>query len=473
MKKVFFLFLFFLIINNSECLTNNCAVVTLVYKNELFDNSFSLGAATLGRSLVKHDTRMTMIALITPFVTSYEKEMLHAEGWETRLVKPIENPNENHIKRFSQIYTKLNIFSMVDFDRVVYLDADTIVTSNIDELCNCNAVISAVVRNTFFNAGVIVVTPILELYEDMINSIESVPSYESGDQGFLNAYFWNMERCPYYDPLQDMTPHLIFPENNTLHKCLRIPAHYNGDVAIYVARGNSWIFDPDSIIKQPRIIHFTMAFFKPWDWWSYIIVNESWKWLECFYEVDSSSLIIETIYFILISIPFTIILVTLSKFNVSGSNVITGIFSQQSQPDMHGAGKSMDIYRSIFMFHIVELLCIGCAYYISTRFFFDPYLNAVIFIAYNIILSIFHMLFWSKKWGARQSLPKSTRNDIFDISDIGKYSLVTIFVLTIMILFLFINFFSIYIKAIIFFFFILCYHGIYKTTVFMSLNKKY
>ena len=40
-----------------------------------------------------------------------------------------------------------------------------------------------------FNAGVLVLRPSLEVFQDMMAKMEATNSYDGGDTGFLNAYF--------------------------------------------------------------------------------------------------------------------------------------------------------------------------------------------------------------------------------------------------------------------------------------------
>ena len=60
--------------------------------------------------------------------------------------------------------TKLEIWRLTEYRRVVYLDADTIVTQNIDELFRCGAFCAVFRAFDLFNAGVLVLKPSLETY---------------------------------------------------------------------------------------------------------------------------------------------------------------------------------------------------------------------------------------------------------------------------------------------------------------------
>lgn len=253
-----------------------CAVVTMITGN---DEGYIMGAIALGNSLKKHNTQMEMLCL-TYRIGGGEvgKSDLKRSGWELREVELIKHPDPNDKSRFVHVFTKLHIFELTEYDRVVYLDSDTIVNTNIDELCNCNSRYCAVVRNTFFNAGVMTITPSQEVFDDMVYRYTKIPAkLMPGDQDFLNMYFWNPERCKFYEPLIDI-------DDTDYLSCRRLPSYYNGDVAIYSFRGNNWMYNPETRTEneQPKITHFTFGSIKPWDWWSYLFITEHWKWWDAY-----------------------------------------------------------------------------------------------------------------------------------------------------------------------------------------------
>jgi hypothetical protein len=51
-----------------------------------------------------------------------------------------------------------------------------------------------------FAAGVLVLQPSTEVFEDMMARISSTHSYTGGDQGFLNAYFSEFAGSPLFEP---------------------------------------------------------------------------------------------------------------------------------------------------------------------------------------------------------------------------------------------------------------------------------
>ena len=265
-----------------------CAIVTLVYSG---GSDFVLAATVLGRSLHFHATALPTVALVTDGVPVHRHAELQASGWRVHPVNGIASPFANHASRLGYVYSKLHIFNLVEYERVVYLDADTLAMENIDSLCTANATVSAVQRGVFFNAGVLVVTPDAILHEELVRHHASTPSYTGGDQGYLNTVFWNFQRCTFYDPQTDrralaegeLRPYVqelqmtsALPQGT--YSCLRLPARYNGDVALTVARGGDWALDPQRERQLPAILHYTTGAMKPWHWWSYPVVADHWIW---------------------------------------------------------------------------------------------------------------------------------------------------------------------------------------------------
>lgn len=417
MKIIFLILILFPI---SILASDSCAVVSLFYKSNQYDEDFILGALTLGQSLRMTNTSMKMVMLATHNILPSEIELLNSVGWEVRLIDSIRNPNSKFVPRFDQIYTKLTIFNLIDFKKVVYLDSDIIVTSNIDHMCKCNAVWCGVVRNPFVNAGVLVVTPSADRFKGLIARIASTPSYTSGDQGFFNSVFWNPEECPYLDTRIDKE----IPYN----KCYRLPVEFNGDVALYVARNNKWTFDPTSTTKIPPVIHYTMGYIKPWVWWSYMIIPENWRWWDIYSTIEDTTY--KWMQLIIIFTP-AFLIIFMKRYYVE----IT---------------IPLPKWAKLIFFYLMEFSCIAIAYSISCASFFMPYINAVIFITYYLILSSTNMKYF-----------KNTRMLQYDLISFG---LVVVFFQI-----MFIEMISIYTKCTIAALFSFFFIGVYKTTLFNSI----
>ena len=94
------------------------------------------------------------------------------------------------------------MFRLDFLDRLVYLDADTVVLKNIDDLFSTSGFAAApdagIERPSLdtFNSGVFAADPSYELFEDLLRRLPYTPSKDGGDQGFLNNVFPDWHRLP-------------------------------------------------------------------------------------------------------------------------------------------------------------------------------------------------------------------------------------------------------------------------------------
>ena len=95
-------------------------------------------------------------------------------------------------------FTKLRIWEVFDekeFPLVMYLDADTVVLQDLEHLFlrDVSSLGFAAAPDVFppdrFNAGVLLLKPSKEVFQEMLSKLALLPSYDSGDTGFLNAFF--------------------------------------------------------------------------------------------------------------------------------------------------------------------------------------------------------------------------------------------------------------------------------------------
>lgn len=362
--------------------TGRCAAVTLVYS----DDEFVLGAATLGYSLRDTGTRMQMVAMVTEAVTIESREMLTHAGWRIHDVRAVPNPNPEYFPRLEYIFTKLQIYTLTEYERVVYLDADTLVNENVDELCSCNAYHCSVVRNTFFNSGVIVAIPSNPIYLDMMEKYTTMHSYTGGDQGFLNNYFWNPEECPFFDPRQKLESPLA---TDVAHlRCHRLPGYYNGDVGVYVTRGDRWQFDPDEERQQPKITHFTLSIFKPWSWSTYVIVKDSWSWFRVFDKHSIGTGHASIVLLVGLNLGLLVGLYTLPRVHFHRVRSLFGVLM------MNRMGRAM-------FGQFQHALVLAAAFHYSHMAFFHPGFSVVLFfVTYCVLFELCCVSLWEKYWEA-------------------------------------------------------------------------
>ncbi|KAI3721673.1 hypothetical protein L2E82_32690 [Cichorium intybus] len=222
------------------------AYVTLLYGDE-----FVLGARVLGKSI--RDTRSTkeMVVLVSDGVSDYAKSLLQADGWTVTPISLLENPNQVRPTRFWGVYTKLKIFNMTDYDKVVYLDADTIVVKNIDVLFKCGKFCANLKHSERLNSGVMVVEPSEKLFKDMVSKVTTLYSYTGGDQGFLNAYYSGFPSARVFDPTV----------SRPVAEMERLSTLYNADVGLYML-ANKWMVDEKELCTRSLCDHARHIYYK-------------------------------------------------------------------------------------------------------------------------------------------------------------------------------------------------------------------
>lgn len=254
------------------------AYVTLLYSDD-----FALGVRTLGQSLraTKNERRQNIdhLVLITPDVGREMEEWLKKDGWKVKRVEEARNPNDQYIQRLHGVYTKLEIFRLTEYHRVVYLDADTTILENVDELFLCGPFCAVMRHSELINTGVIVAEPSYPLYNDLkAKAKKGLYSYTGGDQGFLNSYYSDYAACPYFEPMKQIGL------GSDGSKCRRLPTRYNGDWPFLMLNGMAMVRSKNGMqeefeeFRRSRIIHYTLGGQKPWNWYAFVLLPYTHHW---------------------------------------------------------------------------------------------------------------------------------------------------------------------------------------------------
>ncbi|XP_021738071.1 inositol phosphorylceramide glucuronosyltransferase 1-like [Chenopodium quinoa] len=250
------------------------AYVTLLYGDE-----FVLGVRVLGKSIRDTGSKKDMVVLVSDGVSDYAKTLLEADGWIVEKISLLENPNRVRPTRFWGVYTKLKIFNMTNYKKVVYLDADTIVIKSIEELFRCGKFCANLKHSERLNSGVLVVEPSKTLFSDMLQKVSTLPSYTGGDQGFLNSYYAGFADARLFDP--SLSAEEL--KSRPVPEMERLSTLYNADVGLYML-ANKWMVDE----KELRVIHYTLGPLKPWDWWTAWLVKPVDLWQDIRQRVEES-----------------------------------------------------------------------------------------------------------------------------------------------------------------------------------------
>lgn len=112
-------------------------LTTPVWASLITNLDYLPGLLTLSHSLTAVNTHYPFVAFHTPDFPTSGLAALHARGIRTQLVPSLQ-PGQSrvyaHDPRFQETWTKLVVFSLVEYERVVLLDGDMLVRRNMDEL---------------------------------------------------------------------------------------------------------------------------------------------------------------------------------------------------------------------------------------------------------------------------------------------------------------------------------------------------
>ncbi|MDB5133455.1 MAG: nucleotide-diphospho-sugar transferase [Mucilaginibacter sp.] len=99
-------------------------------------DSFLPGILVLNESISKYNKLYGLVVLVSESVSKDALDLLAHVQIKTKVVAEIKNPHDlgNDDRGFKYMYTKLRLFEMFEFDKVVYIDADMLVCGNIEQL---------------------------------------------------------------------------------------------------------------------------------------------------------------------------------------------------------------------------------------------------------------------------------------------------------------------------------------------------
>ena len=242
------------------------------------------GAVCLVKSLKKHSK--IPIVVMSVDLSIDEKHhlkdlgagVIEAPKITSKLVKVLPfHKDENFCQN---CFCKLNMWNTTEYDKIVYLDSDTVVLKNTDCMFETDSDFSACrslnveinidefkkhpsfkksaslkdiprkfiktnYKNDYFNAGVLILKPNKEDYKKMMSLKDAiVPNNSNGDQGFLNNYFkgrWHPmdHKFNYSRRHFEMWPEKFEKDKEDIHVL-----HFTG------ADNNPWSKEPENEMER-------------------------------------------------------------------------------------------------------------------------------------------------------------------------------------------------------------------------------
>ncbi|XP_062988187.1 glycogenin-1 isoform X1 [Elgaria multicarinata webbii] len=245
------------------------------------NDSYVKGALVLGSSLRNYRTTKRLTALITPHVSDAMRKVLEKVFDEVKLVDVLDSGDTAHLALLKRpelgiTLTKLHCWELTQYSKCVFMDADTMVLSNVDELFEREELSAAPDPGwpDCFNSGVFVYRPSIETFNQLLQLATEKGSFDGGDQGLLNTFFSSWATT-------DINKHLPFIYNlSSISIYSYLPAFKafgtDAKVVHFLGRMKPWNYTYDSKAKSvkedaqdPTMIHPEFLNM----WWDTFVTN--------------------------------------------------------------------------------------------------------------------------------------------------------------------------------------------------------
>jgi len=178
------------------------------------NDSYALGALVLAGSLRNSGTTRKIVIMVTPEgLSDPMKSQLNQTFDQVVDVTLLDSKDQVNLALLERpelgvTFTKLHCWCLVQYSKCVFLDADTMVVRNSDELFDRSEFSAAPDAGwpDCFNSGVFVFSPNKETFNRIMQHAATHGSFDGGDQGLLNTFFSSWST-------QDITKHLPFLYN--------------------------------------------------------------------------------------------------------------------------------------------------------------------------------------------------------------------------------------------------------------------
>jgi len=220
--------------------------MTEAYVTLATNDGYAAGALVLAHSLRSTGTTKEICILITPGVTPDMKSLLERVFNNVVIVDVLDSGDSAHLALMKRpelgvTFTKFHCWTLTQYTKCVFLDADMMAMQNSDELFSHPELTGAcdVGWPDCFNSGMFVFVPSQDTYGRLIQQSETSGSFDGGDQGILNSFFPNWNRVSFIYNMTASSTYTYLPAYKQYGANVKLvhflgatkPWHYSYDTA--------------------------------------------------------------------------------------------------------------------------------------------------------------------------------------------------------------------------------------------------
>ncbi|KAM7280277.1 hypothetical protein ACFE04_007411 [Oxalis oulophora] len=168
------------------------AYATMLHSSE----AYVCGAISLAQSIKQQNSTKDLLLFHDESISDKTLQLLKSAGWKLMYFSRIRGPFSKKGSYNEYNYSKLRLWQLKKYTKLLFLDADILVLKNLDHFFSLPELSAAGNDKVLFNSGVMVIEPSMCGFEQMMLKTSNLNSYNGGDQGFLNEIFTWWHRLP-------------------------------------------------------------------------------------------------------------------------------------------------------------------------------------------------------------------------------------------------------------------------------------
>uniref|UniRef100_A0A8K9XPM9 glycogenin glucosyltransferase n=1 Tax=Oncorhynchus mykiss TaxID=8022 RepID=A0A8K9XPM9_ONCMY len=238
-------------------------------------DSYCMGALVVGQCLRRHRTTRQTVVMVSTNVSSQARAALGHVFDRVLVVDVLDSGDQAHLSWLGRpelgvTFTKLHCWTLTQYSKCVFLDADTLVLCNVDELFEREELSAAPDPGwpDCFNSGVFVFRPSLITHGRLLEHARQHGSFDGGDQGLLNTFFSDWA-------VRDISKHLPFVYNlSAIAVYTYLPAYqeygHNAKIVHFLGSVKPWNLRSNSQTNQHTNSHLEEFVYQWWMEYSYL-----------------------------------------------------------------------------------------------------------------------------------------------------------------------------------------------------------